>query len=206
MTKEEKKEQIRQQIMSAANIYSQNLGGRVFLYVYGNSWFEVSFQNECFRHLTGVATGLSKRAFFEKAKNGSLSVGQFGFDSRFPYKTARDKLVCLQILPALTTSLVCVLSNLHTATFTYKLGVTNIDFTIGLSEDVNGEKGWFIPRTLRVKDHDVEDSEDGEFIDFIFSKDSAMDSYSTLTYATNGIELPNTVKGFIDTELLAKFE
>ena len=42
-TKTEKKNIIRQQIIDSAKIYSQDLAGKVFLYVYGNEYFEVSF-------------------------------------------------------------------------------------------------------------------------------------------------------------------
>ena len=42
-TKTDKKNMIRQGIIDSAEIYSQNLAGKVFLYVYGEEYFEVSF-------------------------------------------------------------------------------------------------------------------------------------------------------------------
>ena len=48
-----KNEQIRKQIIAASKIYRDNLAGKVFLYVYGTSYFEVAFPTDRFRHLTG---------------------------------------------------------------------------------------------------------------------------------------------------------
>ena len=42
-TKADKKNAIRQDIINSAGIYSQNLAGKAFLYVYGEEFFEVSF-------------------------------------------------------------------------------------------------------------------------------------------------------------------
>lgn len=57
-TKVEKKNAIRRDIIDSARIYSQNLAGKVFLYVYGEEFFEVSFPVDHFLHLTGVETKL----------------------------------------------------------------------------------------------------------------------------------------------------
>lgn len=40
-TKTDKKNKIRQGIIELAAVYSQKLAGKVFLYVYGNDYFEV---------------------------------------------------------------------------------------------------------------------------------------------------------------------
>ena len=73
-------------------------------------------------------------------------------------------------LPALTNSLVCVVKEMNTVTLTYKVGVTNLNFTIGLTENIDcmGNKinEWLLPRTLRVKDKAIENSAYAEFIDF----------------------------------------
>ena len=44
-TKTDKKNRIRQGIIESAAVYSQNLAGKVFLYVYGNEYFEVLLVN-----------------------------------------------------------------------------------------------------------------------------------------------------------------
>ena len=51
-TKADKKNAIRQNIIDSASIYSQNLAGKVFLYVYGEEFFEVSFPIDHFLHLS----------------------------------------------------------------------------------------------------------------------------------------------------------
>lgn len=62
-TKTEKKNIIRDHIIDSAGVYSQKLAGKTFLYVYGNSYFEVSFPIDHFLHLTGVKTILSAKDF-----------------------------------------------------------------------------------------------------------------------------------------------
>lgn len=43
-TKIEKKSIIRDHIIDSADVYSQKLAGKTFLYVYGDSYFEVSMR------------------------------------------------------------------------------------------------------------------------------------------------------------------
>ena len=59
---------IRKQIISAAGIYKEELAGRVYLYVYGDSSLEVAYMTECFKHLTGIESNLTGRSFYENAK------------------------------------------------------------------------------------------------------------------------------------------
>ena len=49
-------------------MYSQNLAGKTYLYVYGNEYFEVSFPIDYFLHLTGIETRLSAKDFYKNAK------------------------------------------------------------------------------------------------------------------------------------------
>ena len=53
-TKADKKNAIRQGIIDSASVYSQNLAGKAFLYVYGEEYFEVSFPVDHFLHQTVV--------------------------------------------------------------------------------------------------------------------------------------------------------
>lgn len=162
-TKNIKDEQIRKQIITASEVYRDKLAGRVFLYVYGESYFEVVFPTDRFRHLTGVNSSISAQEFYDKAKSSMLSAGQIFYDREHTYRGAKRKLPCLTMLPALTNNVVCVVKDMKTVTLTYKIGVTNLDFTIGLSEnlDLEGNKinDWFLPRTLRVKDKAIESRE-----------------------------------------------
>lgn len=76
-TKTDKKNMIRQGIIDSAEIYSQNLAGKVFLYVYGEEYFEVSFPVDHFLHLTGVETRLSARDFYKMQRKQYLPIISF---------------------------------------------------------------------------------------------------------------------------------
>ena len=67
-TKTDKKNAIRQGIVDAAIVYSQNLAGKTFLYVCGDEYFEVSFPIDHFLHLIGVETRLSAKDFIRMSK------------------------------------------------------------------------------------------------------------------------------------------
>lgn len=153
-TKTDKKNAIRQDIIDSAIIYSQNLAGKVFLYVYGDEYFEVSFPVNHFLHLTGVETRLSAKDFYKNAKKSILTNNQFYFDERHSYANAKKKLPCLKRLPELTNEMVCILKDMQTLTIVYKLSVTNLEFTLGLTEntDNSGKKinDFFLPMSLRV--------------------------------------------------------
>lgn len=90
-TKIDKKNMIRQGIIDSAEIYSQNLAGKVFLYAYGEEYFEVSFPVDHFLHLIVVETRLSARDFYKNAKKAILTNNQFYFDARHPYANAKKK-------------------------------------------------------------------------------------------------------------------
>ena len=115
-TKTDKKNAIRQDIIDSARVYSKDLACKVFLYVYGDKYFEVSFQVDFFLHLTGVVTSLSAKDFYKNAKKGKLANSQFYFSSRYPYANAKKKPPCLKRLPELTNNLVCILKDMRTVT------------------------------------------------------------------------------------------
>ena len=198
-TKTDKKNAIRQAI-----VYSQNLAGKTFLYVYGDEYFEVSFPIDHFLHLTGVETRLSAKDFYKNAKKSILTNNQFYFDARHVYANAKRKLPCLKRLPELTNEMVCVLKNMETMTITYKLSVTNLEFTLGLTENIDntGNKinDLFLPMSLRVKDSSVEKSGDGEIVDFIFSKDASVARYDTLLVEDKSKTIPSCIKHLINDD------
>ena len=203
-TKTDKKNAIRQGIIDAAAIYSRNLAGKAFLYVYGDEYFQVSFPVDHFLHLTGVETKLSAKDFYKNAKKGKLTNSQFYFDARHPYANAKKKLPCLKRLPELTNNYVCILKDMQTVTIIYKLSVTNLEFTLGLTEntDDKGKKGndFFLPMSLRVEDSSVEKSNDGEIVDFIFSKDASMAKYDTLLVEDKHKSIPERIKQLISED------
>lgn len=197
-TKREKKERIRNEIIAASHEYKNKLAGKVFLYIYGDAFFEVNFPVESFLHLTGVDTMLSAKNFYSKAQKGQLSERQFFFDKQHSYAVAKKKLPCLKRLSVLTNSLVCVVTDYKTITLTYRIGLTNLDFTLGLTEntDTAGNKinEWLLPRTLRVKDKSIENSSNAAFVDFILCKNASERLYSEVKYAESGKTIPDSVK------------
>ena len=200
-TKTDKKNAIRQDIIDSASVYSQNLAGKVFLYVYGDEYFEVFFPVDHFLHLTGVETGLSAKDFYKNAKKGKLTNDQFYFSSRHPYANAKKKLPCLKRLSELTNNMVCILKDMQTVTIIYKLSVTNLEFTLGLTEniDARGNKinDFFLPMSLRVENSSVEKSKDGEIVDFIFSRDASVSKYEKLLVKDEHKTIPESIRHLI---------
>ena len=208
-TKTDKKNVIRQEIMDSAAIYSSDLAGKTFLYVYGNDFFEVSFPVDHFLHLTGVETRLSAKDFYKNAKKGILTNNQFYFSVRHPYANAKKKLPCLKRLPELTNEMVCILKDMQTVTIMYKLSVTNLEFTLGLIEnlDNNGKKinDYFLPMSLRVEDSAVVKSTDGDIVDFIFAKDASKARYGDLIVKDESRNIPDSVRHLIDDRFYAPY-
>jgi len=206
-TKTDKKNAIRQEIMDSAVIYSSDLAGKTFLYVYGNDFFEVSFPVDHFLHLTGVETRLSAKDFYKNAKKGILTNNQFYFSVRHPYANAKKKLPCLKRLPELTNEMVCILKDMQTVTIMYKLSVTNLEFTLGLTENLDnyGKKinDYFLPMSLRVEDSSVEKSTDGDIVDFIFAKDASKAKYGDLVVKDESKNIPDNVRHLIDDSFYA---
>lgn len=200
-TKADKKNAIRQDIINSAGIYSQNLAGKAFLYVYGEEFFEVSFPIDHFLHLTGVETNLSAKDFYKNAKKGKLTSSQFYFDARHPYANAKKKLPCLKRLPELTNDMVCILKDMQTVTIIYKLSVTNLEFTLGLTENIDSQgkkvNDFFLPMSLRVEDSSVEKSDDGEIVDFIFTKDASVAKYDSMLVEDKHKCIPECIKHLI---------
>ena len=204
-TKEEKNKAIRQQIVDAAQVYSTSLAGKTFLYVYGEEYFEVTFPTESFLHLTGVASKLTAKVFYKNAKKAKLTVQQFYFDSRHIYANAKKKLPCLIRLPELTNTMVCILKDLQTLTIVYKLSVTNLEFTLGLTENVDSEgkkiNNLLLPMSLRVEDSSVEKSGGGEVVDFIYSKDASLKLYDKVLVSDDGKTIPEIIKPMLKEDL-----
>lgn len=203
---EKQKTEIRKQIISSSIIYKNYLAGKSFLYVFGDEYFEVLFRTNCFKHLTGVASRLSAEDFYSKAKEAKITTEQIFFTEQQPYRTAKKKLVCMHSLPQLTANLVSVIKDFNTINITYKVGITNLDFTIGLMDnlDSDGQKidDRLIPRTLRINDKSFEKSTDVELVDFIFSKGAADKKYDNVCFATKDASLPRVVIPLLDPALV----
>jgi len=190
--------------VQAAKIYSKELAGKHFLYIFSNQYIEVVFPTDHFLHLTGVHTTISAKSFYSNAKKGKLTDRQFGFSDRYPFQNAKKKIPCLIRLPELTTKMVCVLRDMSTISLVYKLSITNLEFTLGLSEgtlNTNGRK-LFYPVSLRVKDSAVERSSGGEIVDFVLSKDASFSKYNNILVQDPSKKIPEDIRSLIDCKCI----
>ena len=97
--------------------------------------------------------------------------------------------------------MVCILKDMQTVTIVYKLSVTNLEFTLGLTENINkqGNKvnDFFLPMSLRVEDSSIGRSNGGEIVDFIFVKDASKTKYDTLLVKDKNKAVPDCVHQLI---------
>ncbi len=189
------KTKVKNMIIGATRVYGQFLSGKNFLYVYGENYFEVSFPVDHFRHLTGVNSMTNAIDFYKDAKKGSLTNNQFYFDKHYRSDLASKKLSCLLRLSDLTSNLVCVLKDMKTDTYYYKMSLTDFKFTLGLVED---GAGVYVPMSLRVESKSFDRSLDGDIVDFIFSKDASIDKYDTLLVRDDNKDIPLSIKHLIE--------
>ena len=205
-SKIQKKNKIRQDIIEAASIYEHYLAGQAFLYVYGNEYFEVMFPVNRFLHLTGVETRLFARKFYKSARERALTTQQFYFSPRHPFEVSKKKLSCLKRLYELTNTQVRILKNLETVTVTYSLGISNLEFTLCLTEnrDHDGVKinEYFLPMSLRAGRNSTKNNDDYGNVDFIFQKDASLEKYTTLLIQDESKEIPECVHHLLHENLL----
>lgn len=198
---------IRNLIFAAQEEYSSNLAGKVFLYVYGEEYFEVLFKTNRFKHLTGIESSLSANRFYQYADRKILAPNQFRFSSQHPRRTAIKKLEQLNSLSVITKEQVCVLKDIKTLSFTYHIGLTNLNFTLCLTADtdLNGQalSEYYVPMSFRIKDKSIENSGNGEFIDFIFERSADDPIYNKLNFAASQKNLPECLKGKIDDKFFS---
>lgn len=200
------KEIITQDIINCANIYSRDVAGKEYLFVFEKEYFELIFLTNRFSHLTGVSSPLSAQLFFELAKKKWLNKKQFYFSKKKKQSivNAKHKLDCLKRISELTNSQVFVFKGLQTLKVYYKLGVTNIDFSLALVRDK--EKQYYHPQSLRVKDKSIEKCKEVKFIDFIFCKNPFSKKYSQIMFADNNKMIPKNVMNLIKSSLLKRYK
>ena len=201
---------LRNQIITAAKNYA-GLTKKTYLYVYGQEYFELLFAVGSFMHLTGVSTVLRAEDCYHKAITGTLSGQQLDFTKQQTMRKVKKKLPCLEQLPQLTKTTVCVVKDLSTNTLLYKLGLTNLEFTLGVSQPSFANKfpaGVYIPRSLRVKDKAIENSSAGDFVDFVLERnlDQRDAKYSRFTYRDLNKKFPVELYDLLEEKLRLELE
>lgn len=103
---------------------------------------------------------------------------------------------------------------MRTVTIMYKISVTNLELTLGLTDNLDnyGKKinDLFLPMSLRVEESSVEKSTDGEIVDFIFEKDASRVKYSNLIFKDESKDIPDNVRclineGFMIHQLISTY-
>ena len=198
---------ITQDIITSAKTYKSKLVGRTFLYVFDNKFIEVIYRTKDFLHLTGVDTNLSAEAFYKDAVKGRLRHNQIYFTARHPNDLCVQKLSQLKNISAVSNSDMVIFEDVTTSTFVYRFGLSELNFTLCLAEDINSEgiiiSDKFVARSLRVEDS-FSRSRDAHEILYIFSKKNTDKLYSTINYIDNRVsinDLPIEVLCKIDKQL-----
>ena len=214
MSKTKDKAEILAVIRDALLNYEE-LIGQTFLYVFDNRCIEVLFRRKEFIHLAGIDTytKMGAEQLYKNIKKGILKPNQICFSNRHPYDLCKKKIrydLCkkkiryLSNISQLTFSNVLILENLETNTFTYMFGLTDLNFTLCLSEDYN-ENGilrsnYYIARSLRAENA-TNKSENSFEIDFILSKRNDEGKYKDILYESKNCSIED-----LSVDILKKIE
>lgn len=183
--------------------------GYSFLYIFEGKCIEVIYRAKDFMHLTGVDSNLSADAFYHEATKGRLRHNQIYFSQRHPYDLCVQKMTQLQNVDAVTDSEIFMLENLATNTFTYKFGLTELNFALCLKEDTDSSgnivSDKYVVRSLRVEDS-VPRSSDAYEVQYIFAKRNDEKLYNLLKYNDERCDistLPKEIISKLDNSLLS---
>lgn len=134
------KSQIIRRIHRSALKYKEIFVGNTYMFVFNNDYVEVMFKKSSFMHLTGVASCLKADDFYNHAlTERGLRPGEIFFNEDHPYDLADKKTSILIGLGDITIKDSSVVMDIETKTFSYKLGVANLEFTVCLGDDKNSQ-------------------------------------------------------------------
>lgn len=189
MTRQDKIDTVRNNIITGVQVYANKLAGKYYLYIFEGNCFEMYYDTDNFLHLTGVGTRLSPNQFYTLAKSGMLMSNQLLFNARFPLPTAMKKSASLIALEEFVTEGFFVIKDLVTDTCIYPYAITNIDqsLLIGLKNEV-GAGNIYVPKSLRIKGNIFNKTTDSNIfeIQYILSKTDIQAQYDTILYQEDG--------------------
>lgn len=206
MTRQEKINIVRNNIIENAQIYSSELAGRYYLYIFQNQCFEMYYDTDNYLHLTGVDTRLSSSQFYALAKGRTLQSNQIYFNQKHPLATAMKKSDNLKDLSKFIKEGYFVIKDLVTDTYVYPYAITNIDqsLLVGLKEEDVNE--LYIPQSFRVKGNIFNKTKNENIfeIQYILCKTDIQAKYNIILYAENSDfnNLDSTIKTKINDTLL----
>lgn len=201
---------IRNKIIKAAQVYSEELAGKYYIYIYEGKYIEILFKTHNFGHLTGVISPLSGKDFYKKSKNSQLHVGQFSFKDK-QADLAIKKTNKLDKLPELTKNDAFIIEDMSSGSRIYKIGMTNLDFSLGVIENRDSKTNqiidkFLIPTTFRIRgEKDFNNNPNVYQIDLILMKDNLIKKYDTVCFGNiNNVELGEEIRQLINEDLLNK--
>ena len=185
------KSQIIRRIHRAALKYKEVFVGNTFMFVFENDYVEVMFKKSSFMHLTGVASLLRADDFYNHAlTEHGLRPGEIFFNEDHPYDLADKKTGILIGLSDITDKDAGVVTDIETKTFSYKLGVANMKFTVCLGDDKNSlgevQGKCKVPYSFRVEGLNSNKSQNIYSVTHVFKKKTGEKKYSILTYGDIG--------------------
>ena len=141
----------------AALNYKKHFIGNTYMFVFDNQYIEVQFKKSSFLHLTGVNTKLNATDFLKHSlAHKGLKPNEIFFDKLHPYDLANKKTAILDKLHRITSTDILIAKNISTLTFTYKIGLTDLEFVVCLGNDTDRRGNiiynHFIPYSFRVEE------------------------------------------------------
>ena len=185
------KSQIIRRIHRSALKYKEIFVGNTYMFVFNNDYVEVMFKKSSFMHLTGVASCLKADDFHNHAlTERGLRPGEIFFNEDHPYDLADKKTSILIGLGDITIKDSSVVMDIETKTFSYKLGVANLEFTVCLGDDKNSQGeihgNCKVPYSFRVEGIENSKSDKIYSVSHVLKKKTGEKKYHILTYGDIG--------------------
>lgn len=185
------KSQIIRRIHRSALKYKEIFVGNTYMFVFNNDYVEVMFKKSSFMHLTGVASCLKADDFYNHAlTERGLRPGEIFFNEDHPYDFADKKTSILIGLGDITIKDSSVVMDIETKTFSYKLGVANLEFTVCLGDDKNSQGeihgNCKVPYSFRVEGIENSKSDKIYSVSHVLKKKTGEKKYHILTYGDIG--------------------
>ena len=203
------KSQIISRIHYAAKNYKKYFVGNTYMFVFDDEYFEVQFKKSSFLHLTGVGTKLNADDFYKHALSPKgLKPNEIFFDNFHPYDLAVKKTAILDQLHRITITDILIVKDILTSTFTYKLGLTDLEFVVCLGNNTDKQGNvignYFIPYSFRVEE--IKNNKFGDLyaVTHILKKQTGIKKYNTLTFGDINTlkKLPVDILDKVETNIL----
>ncbi len=188
-------------ITSAAYRFKNKMVGRTFMYVFDDKYIEVLYRTKDFMHMTGVGSKSSAEQFYKDAIKGRLKADHIFFDKRHPYDLCLKKVSQIVNLSAVVESDLLVFEDLKTKTFSYKFSLSELNFTVCLTKDVNANNeilsDVYVVRSFRVEDS-FDKAENVYEVQCIFEKKNDEKLYDKMNYKAEKINIMDLPEAVLD--------